>query len=146
MAVYTVHKRPGESAHAVRLVPEGFSLAAAAFTALWALVKGQWLLAFLFVAISAALTAIGIGLGLRPVWELASQSILALGFGAAAHDLTRLMFRLRGFSEIATVSGDSEEMAELSYFSSVRDEKAGAPPATPQPYRPPDMLGLFGNV
>lgn len=146
MAVYTVHKRPGEKADAVRLVPEGFSLAAAAFTALWALLKGQWLLALAFIAISAGLTAIGIGLGLRPMWELASQTILALGFGAAAHDLTRWMLRLRGFSEIATVTGDSEEMAELSYFSTMTHDNAAPPPSAVQPYRPSDMLGLFGNV
>jgi hypothetical protein len=146
MAVYTVHKRPGERADAVHLVPEGFSLAAAAFTALWALVKGQWLLALMFVAISAALTMVGMGLGLHPVWELASQTLLALGFGAAAHDLTRWMLRLRGFSEIATVTGGSEEMAELSYFSTMTHDNAAPPPAAAQPYRPSDMLGLFGNV
>lgn len=147
MAVFTVHKRPDDPADGVRLVAEGFSLAAAAFTVLWALWRGLWLPALLLFAFTVGLGALAAALGFGEPAIAAAQLIVGVAFGLAAHDIERGDLRRRGFAEIATVAGASEDEAELAYFTGLGPQRSvPAASGSPRPYAPADPLGLFGNV
>jgi hypothetical protein len=122
------------------------SWAAAAFTSAWAIFHGQWWLAALLFAIFAGTTVAAGWLGLGEGWMALSQIIIAIGFGAEAHNIERWTLRLRGFDEIATVSGDSPELAELTFFASQAAVPGNESRPVSRHVTPPDTLGLFGNV
>jgi hypothetical protein len=143
MSIYTVHRRPEDKSDDVVLVGEGFSWAAFAFTALWALAKRMWLVALILVSLLALIAAIAaalhLGEGMAAVLQIAVSTIFAF----EAHNIRRWTLTRAGYEEIATVSGNTAAEAELAYFCEIG----------PEPFRrrttdsaAHDTLGLFGNL
>ncbi len=121
MRIYTVHLRktadplftPDLGAQFVR---EGFNWAAFAFTWIWALVCGLWIVAALLFA-----GDLGIALLFEAVdLDSVSQFWATLGWhlivGFAAEDLRRWTLRLRGYALAEIVAAESAAAAERRFF------------------------------
>lgn len=106
MRVFTIHARDGQKPRA-RLVPEGFSVWALVFGALWLLWRGLWLVLLGYLALAAAIAF------LPSPWEGPAGIALQLLLGFHAHDLERWTLRRRGYAMGGVVAGADEEEATL---------------------------------
>jgi len=149
MTTYTVHMKEAADPDDVVLVPEGFSLGAFLFTALWAFWKHLWIVGLVALVALTALTAVPIHLSIGPEITGIVQLALSILFGFEANNLRRFTLARSGYREIALVSGDSLLDAELRYFASRTSVAPAAPADAAQPIPARyahDALGLFGNV
>ena len=121
MKLFTIHiqKYGKDPVPDVRAVKEGFNWVAFIFTALWALVKGYWWVAFGLFALEIAITAILAAIGL----DLFGQAVVNIAFnllvGIYANDLARWSLARRGFTEDEVVSAASKEHAVERYVLSL---------------------------
>ena len=148
MAVFNIFEHPDKGLDRTELVREGFASWAVVFSVLWALWHRMWIVA-------AALLLMMAIISLASVYDVLPANVaslleagLALLFGFEANALRGFSLRRAGYQEVAVVSADSLEIAELKYTAS-----AIIPPvpvvrsSVPPPIQPPtDTLGLFGNV
>lgn len=120
MATFTVHARGGyvvDPVEDVVFVRDGFSVAALIFGAAWFLWHRMWLVLIGYIAIvSVVVSLIALGL-LHPVGASLLQSLLAVTVGLHATALRRWTVERRGFREIAVVTGQNNDEAELRYFA-----------------------------
>lgn len=149
MTTYTVHMKEAADPDDVVFVPEGFSLAAFLFTALWAFWNRLWIVGLVTLVVLTAVTAVPVRLGIGPEITGIVQLALSIIFGFEANNLRRLTLARSGYREIALVSGDTLQDAELRYFMSHARVAPAAPAeavrSIPDRYAH-DTLGLFGNV
>ncbi len=124
MKLFTVHiqKYGIDPETDVRLVKEGFSWPAFIFSAVWALVKGYWLVAAGIFALSMAISAILSLLGL----DLFGQAVVNIAFnlllGIYANDLARWTLTRRGYVEENVVSGVSADHALERFVLEMKSE------------------------
>lgn len=90
------------------LVPEGFSLLAALFPALWFLLHRMWLVLVTYLAL-AVLTAVLLPSAVTPYVAVAAQLLI----GLQAQDLRRWSLARRGLPVAAVVLGRDESAALL---------------------------------
>lgn len=122
MALYTIHEPPTESGDAasraedVTFVREGFAWLAVILGPLWLIWHRLWwpLAGWLLglVAVCAVLSVLGVSdqaIGWMPL-----LSVLLLG--AMGNELLRRQLEHRGFTEVATIAGDSLADCEARYF------------------------------
>ena len=148
MAVFNVFEHPDKGLDGTELVREGFASWAVVFTVLWALWHRMWVAAAVLLVIMAT-TSIASVYGVLPA-SVASllEAGLALLFGFEGNALRGFSLRQAGYREVAVISADSLEIAELKYASAAITPTGPAiRPSVPPLIQPPtDTLGLFGNV
>jgi hypothetical protein len=122
MRVYTVHIHPrrrdadGLGDRDVVLVKEGFCWPALFFSVIWAIWKGLWLVALLFLLLQAALNLF-FNVFLVPALTQAVLSlVLAIAIGFFANDLRRWTLSRRGFRDGGVVAGRDLIAAERRFF------------------------------
>ena len=149
MSIYSVHGKPGDSPDKTVLVREGFSLAAFAFTVLWALAKGMWFVAAALFLIFAIIAAAANIFHLPDLVVMAMNLAVSAIFGCEAQELRRWSLRQAGNQDLALTSGSGFSEAELGYFSRLDPggAQSGQVPVRVKPVSyAHDTLGLFGNV
>jgi len=148
MTVYTVHRQQAGSAEDVILVPDGFSVWALVAGPLWAFFNRMWLVGAGLVAFDILLAAAATTYGLNTAVAGALELAVAFLFACECQDLRRVFLAAKGWMEIAVVTGENREEAELSYvLGAARQNKTPASPEAAVPsYLAHDTLGLFGNV
>jgi len=147
MAIYRVYECPADSLDTAVFVREGFSIAAALFTFIWAVWHRMWLVA---VALLAALAAVAIA---ADVFDFGStivvttQLAIAVTIGFIADAIRGRSLVSLGFIESAIVEAANRHEAELKYFvKAVRTKPR--PPINAQRHCADgsDTLGIFGTV
>lgn len=170
---FTVHERPDHAsdrtdrAEALVFVPEGFSLSAYLFGPLWLLANGLWLALAGYVAVALLITILIAAAGVDQRWSFYAFAALNFLVGFEADALRRWTFDRRGWRQIGTVSGGTQDDCERRFFdhwlttvpavSTDRLTPPGTPGglspaatgrATPPPYRgdviPPKRTGWRG--
>ncbi len=120
MATYTVHVQDGEINDPVEdviFVRDGFSVKALIFGGLWFLWHRMWLVFGGYIVLVLILGGV-VGLGLlHPLGASLLQTLLAFTVGLHATALHRHHIERAGFREVAVVTGESRDDAELRYFS-----------------------------
>jgi hypothetical protein len=161
MAVFTVHQPPlrkGENAPdpaRFAFVRDGFYVWGFLLSVLWMLRYRLWLVAVLFVALTAlievGLRYAGIGTG----WRALIFAVLSFLVGLEGATLRRWTLSLRGFTPAGVVIADNREEAERRFFHNwtaarkVKPAAASIPltPAVsaPRPRHPSpsDVIGSF---
>jgi hypothetical protein len=150
MAVFTFLEAPDGRPERVGVVPEGFSVRAAAFTVFWALWHRMWVVAAVLFAISVLFGMAGSLFRPDAMFVLASGLATSLIFGFEARALQVESLRRAGYRVSGLVTADSLEAAELQYFANrpVQTAKEPAPAHHPAPLSridSHDALGLFGS-
>ena len=155
---YTLHVPEGAvrgdplALERARLVRDGFSWGAFAFTVLWCLRHRLWLAALLVFAGLAALALAGRALGLPSGVGFLVSLLASLLVGLEASSLRRWTYGRRGLPARDAVIAASDEEAEMKAAARWLDPEAARrpAPANPAPARPAtprrdaDMaLGLF---
>lgn len=162
MSVYTVHEplihAAGALADAERFVfvRDGFSFWAFIAAPLWMLWHRMWLVLLGYVLLTVVLIGALAALGASPAALIIVGLAIALLVGLEANTLRRFTLRLRGWRNVAIVSGHDVEDAEQRFFdawlhqaSTERDNAVKPPPVppsvpnVPRPSQQPDVLGLF---
>ncbi len=119
MRLYTVHIRPGsrEPDREAALVKEGFSWPAFFFTAIWALVTRQWIVALVILGAAVVyqfvLMLLGLGGGLPAV---AAGALFNLALGLFGNDLRRFSLSMGGWREAGVVAAEDRFAAERRWF------------------------------
>lgn len=146
MAIYTVHRRPGDPPDKAVFVPDGFSFGAFVFTVFWALWKRMWLVAALLLLVEGCLALAARYFGLPGTATSLVGFAVALIFGFEARDLWRRSLVASGKPEVGISAGERLEEAELRYFAGLPSISTPAP-AVPLKTQAAmhDTLGLFGN-
>ncbi len=118
MRVYTVHvhRRRRDPDRNVVLVKEGFCWPAFFFSAIWAIWKGLWLVAVLFVVLEIALGLVFDVFLIDPLTQAALALLLSLAIGFFANDLRRWTLTRRGFRDGGVVVGRDLLAAERRLF------------------------------
>lgn len=118
MRVYTVHvhRRRRDPDRNVVLVKEGFCWPAFFFSAIWAIWKGLWLVAVLFVVLEIALGLVFDVFLIDPLTQAALALLLSLAIGFFANDLRRWTLTRRGFRDGGVVVGRNLLAAERRLF------------------------------
>ena len=170
MAVYTFHvpqdAAPGDPKALERavLVRDGFSWGALVFQPFWCLWNRLWLMAFGWVAMTMAVSAIIATLGISDAAGRAANLLLACLFAFEANSLRRLALEWRGLAMHGVVVAPNAQEAERRAFAIwlkadqpsasvaeetlVSEEAASAPAPFPHFIHKPDMrdtgiIGLF---
>jgi hypothetical protein len=146
MAIYTVHKRPGDPSEKAVFVADGFSFGAFVLTVVWALWKRMWLVAALLLLIEGGIALAARHFGIPDVATALANFAVALIFGFEAHDLWRRSLIASGKSEVGISAGERQEEAELRYFAGLPPAALSAPAVPPKARGTThDTLGLFGD-
>lgn len=118
MRVYTIHIHPRrrDPDRDVVLVKEGFCWPAFFFSVIWAIWKGLWGIALLFLVLEIALGLMFDLLLVGPLAQVALGLLLSLGIGFFANDLRRWTLTRRGFRDGGIVVERSLLSAERRLF------------------------------
>jgi hypothetical protein len=122
MRVYTVHVHPsrrdadGIGDRDVVLVKEGFSWPALFFSVIWAIWKGLWLVALLFLVLQTALSFFFNVFLIGTLTQVVLTLLLAIAIGFFANDLRRWTLSRRGFRDAGVVVGRDLLAAERRFF------------------------------
>lgn len=120
--VYTVHEGPEppadriDRAAALVFVRDGFSWGAALVPALYFLVRARWLALVAYLAAAAAFAALLKVAGVTEDWITVAIVAFNLLVGFEASSIERAMLALKGWREIATVSGRNRAECERRFF------------------------------
>ena len=99
-----------------RFVKEGFCIWALIFGPLWSLYSRLWLLSFIFISISVALTVAG-NLGYVGQIQLQAVTIgINLLFAFEGRDWIADKLAYKGYKLFDIVTGDSEQEAQIRFF------------------------------
>jgi len=137
MSVYTVHAPPRRTADAKQdaagfvFVRDGFAIWAFLLPPLWMLWHRMWLALAGYIAISAALQALGRTVGASAALIGIVGVLVSLLIGLEAATLRRYALSSRGWRTVGVVSGDDLEAAERRFFDSWARRGAAAPSAVP---------------
>lgn len=151
MRSYTLHlpadARPGEAygLDRAQLVPDGFSWAAFAFTALWFFYHRLWLAGLGVLLGLAAVAGLGRVLGLPPGAGLLISLLLALLIGLEASSLRRWTLARRGRparDAVVAGNGDEAEVKALGRWLDGNGRTAPERTFTSSPAGAP-VIGLF---
>ncbi len=118
MRVYTVHIHPRQRDldRDIVLVKEGFCWPAFFFSVIWAIWKGLWLVALLFLAIEAALGFLFDVFLVDPLTQAALALLLAVAIGLFANDLRRWTLARRGYRDSGVIVERDLVAAERRFF------------------------------
>lgn len=147
MARYVVHMK-GEGPEALagaRFVRDGFSWPVLFFGPLWFLAKGAWISACLAIAVMIGFAAVTMGFGLPEGATLLGLGLINLFLALESGALRSWELRLRGFSDVAIVSGDDLDVLEQRFFAEKMNEgPTSSVPASPARISgPAPVIGLF---
>jgi hypothetical protein len=147
MAAFTVHEPPNptidrvDRADEIVFVRDGFSWALALIAPLWLVLRGEWLLLAIYLVLAIALTGLLSLLGAPQHWVSLAGFAFGFLFAFEASELRRWLLDLRGWREIAAVSGRNLDEAERRFFDAWL---AGERFTAPKPYGHPDTGALAG--
>lgn len=138
MSAFTVHEPPItggsklERAESLRFVGEGFSWAAALFSPIYLILRGEWLALTLYIAGAIALSAALSLVGASEPWFAWMLILLNVVMGFELSEIKRWSLGRAGWQQIATVSGRGQEEAERRFFDlwlpTLPETSAGAGP------------------
>ena len=122
MRVYTAHIHPrrrdadGIADRDIVLVKEGFCWPALFFSVIWAIWKGLWLVALLFLLLQAALSFFFSVFLVGTLTQVVLSLVLAIAIGFFANDLRRWTLSRRGFRDADVVAERNLIAAERRFF------------------------------
>ena len=148
MATYRIFVPSGKSTEQAVLVREGFSVAAAVFSVVWALWNRMWIIAPVIFAGLAAIAVLGGVFKVSDELLLAAQLAIGIVLGFEAENLRSWKLVRAGYRETGIVMGGNIEEAELKYFlaSPSSSTNQGGKVSRPRSGSAHDTLGLFGTA
>jgi hypothetical protein len=133
------------AAERVVFLREKFSWPALLFTPFWLLWSRLWLGFVGWLALTAAIAAAALALGLRDYAGFAAVAIPSLIAGFEAAALKRRKLLRRGFREVGVVVAEDLESAERRFFAAWLEQNEPPAPAPSRlpPAGPSGVIGLF---
>ncbi|MBC6439082.1 MAG: DUF2628 domain-containing protein [Rhodospirillales bacterium] len=126
-----IKEKPGRDP-AVQAVPLGFSWGALIFRELWALYRGAWFTALLFVLVVPVLTLVAEGIGLDVTGVLIVQLAAIVMLAMAAAEIRLMELGLRRYRPIATLKArDLDEAEALGLILWTQESRPPAPVPDP---------------
>ena len=122
MIVATVYETGSPTADRVEravgheFIRDGFSFVAAVFAPLWLLANRVWLGFAIYVAVIAALIAVGYVAGAHPRWAVLLIAVLHLEIGFEASSIRRWALEGQGWTFLGTVAGRTIEDCERRFY------------------------------
>jgi hypothetical protein len=153
MRIYTVHELPGAplDGAGLKLVKEGFSFPALAFSWAWLLWHRAWVALCLWIGLTVVISfLVQMAFG-APAAAIASF-LLNFLLGAEGNDIRRWTLARKGYREIGLTGGTTLEEAERNFFAKwdrpltvAPLQQAAAPvwPRKPAPRAAGEVMGLF---
>ncbi|CAN1569459.1 Protein of unknown function DUF2628 [Rhabdaerophilaceae bacterium] len=147
MARYVVHlKGRGDQAlSGARFLSDGFSWRALTFGPFWLLAQGAWIAA-LGVLVAQLVFSFGLfALGLEPFLISLSLGLFNLLVALESAVILGWELRLKGYDQVAVVSGDDRDVLEERFFSNFHAEetRSSVLASLPGPAGARTVLGLF---
>jgi len=156
MKSYTVHHKTGDVASITArpeqlvFVPEAFCWIALFIPLIWLLFRRMWVVAAIFFAALATVSAIGVGLDIASWVMIVISVAMNLFIAWEGNELRRWSLARRGMKMIDIVTGKSQAECELEFFRRLgKDEAKTGTPRSAQQRTPtrlaaqPDDGGLF---